>query len=245
MPNPVFAASRLIAGMKDENGVVLIPGFYEGVKLTPQEKEILNQVPDDPEELGGMLGISKPEKIGATYQEALQYPTLNIRGIKAGSTGNEVRTVIPAEVVVEIDMRLVPETPASRQIDLVRKYVIDQGYYLVRDGPTEGERAKYEKLASFNFSLGSTPFRTNYDSPMSTWLSSAVARATGKVPLRMRTTGGSQPIAPFVNTLNVPAISVRIPNPGNNIHAANENIRVGNFLEGIQTCLSVLTQPIK
>ena len=60
----------------------------------------------------------------------------------------------------------------------------------------------------------------------------------------MRTTGGSQPMGPFVNLLGLPAVSLRIPNPDNSIHAPNENLRLGNFWEGIAECLAVLTQPL-
>ncbi len=245
VPNPVFAAARLLASMKDEHGRVLIPGFYEGVILSDQEKKILNQVPDDPEEQGAALGIARPEEVGGTYQEALQYPTLNIRGIQAARVGKEARTIIPSEVTIEMDIRLVKETEGNHQVGLVKQFIIDQGFHLVDEAPTVLERSKYEKLASFRYTLGSTPFRTPYDSPLGVWLSSAIVRATGQAPIKLRTTGGSQPIAPFVNTLKVPAISVRIPNPGSNIHASDENIRVGNFLEGIQTCLSILTEPIR
>ena len=59
----------------------------------------------------------------------------------------------------------------------------------------------------------------------------------------MRSTGGSQPIAPFVKVIGIPAVSVRIPNPDNNIHSPNENLRLGNFLEGIETCLAILNEP--
>jgi acetylornithine deacetylase/succinyl-diaminopimelate desuccinylase-like protein len=45
--------------------------------------------------------------------------------------------------------------------------------------------------------------------------------------------------------LGVPAVSIRIPNPDNNIHAADENLRIGNFIEGIQMCLGILTQKLK
>ena len=63
--------------------------------------------------------------------------------------------------------------------------------------------------------------------------------------INMRTTGGSQPIASFINILNISAISIRIPNPDNNIHSPNENLRLGNFMEGIQSCLAILSEPIK
>jgi acetylornithine deacetylase/succinyl-diaminopimelate desuccinylase-like protein len=64
----------------------------------------------------------------------------------------------------------------------------------------------------------------------------------GENYIKTRLTGGSQPMAPFINILGIPAVSVRIPNPDNSIHAPNENIRVGNYLEGIQTCLGILSQ---
>ena len=245
VPNPVFTAARLLASMKDEQGRVLIPGFYDGIALTEEEKKILNQVPDDPEAQGATLGIAKPEAVGATYQEALQYPTLNIRGMQAAKVGKEARTIIPSEVVIDMDLRLVLETEGKHQVNLVKQFIVGQGFHLVDGEPSIAERDSYEKLASFHSTLGSVPFRTSYDSPLGVWLSSAVLRATGQAPIKLRTTGGSQPIAPFVNTLKVPAISVRIPNPGSNIHASDENIRVGNFLEGIQTCLGILTEPIK
>jgi len=60
--------------------------------------------------------------------------------------------------------------------------------------------------------------------------------------IRMQSTGGSQPIAPFISVLGIPAISVRIPNPDNNIHAPDENLRLGNFHEGLKMCLGILTQ---
>ncbi len=245
IPNPVFGAARLLADMKDESGWVLIPGFYDGVDLSDEEKKILNLVPDDPTELGAGLGFARPEAVGATYQESLQYPSLNIRGMKAAETGAQSRTIIPAEVTIEMDMRLVPETPALRQVNLVKAFIEKQGYHLVDRQPTAAERTTYNKLASFSFEEGSLPFRTSYKSPMAGWLSSAVVRATGVDPIKMRTTGGSQPISPFITTLGVPAIAVRIPDPGSNIHASDENIRLGNFREGIATCLSILTQPIR
>ena len=241
-PNPVFAASRLIAAMKDEEGRVLIPGFYDGVELTDADKEEMNRVPESREEIRAMVGIAENEALGDTYQEAMQYPSLNVRGLRAGWTGKEVRTLIPEDVTVEIDMRLVPETPGERQVALLRQFVADQGYHFVDSVPTAEERGEFPKLVAFSSSLGSVPFRTDLNSPIDRWLSTAVRRGLGREPVRMRTTGGSQPMGPFVNLLGLPAVSLRIPNPDNSIHAPNENIRLGNFREGIRECLAVLTQ---
>lgn len=242
-PNPVFALSRLLASMKDENGRVLIPGFYDGVNLSVKQKELLNQLPDDRAELLESLGIYQPEMVGETYQEALQYPSFNVRGLQAADVGEEVRTVIPAKAVAEIDMRLVPETPAERQIQLVKKHIEAQGFQLLDSLPTDAQRKQFPKLARLESRIGSKPFKTALDSPIGVWLGSAMDRTLGEgAYVRIQTTGGSQPIEPFISTLGIPAVSVRIPNPDSNIHAANENLRLGNFHEGLRMCLGILTQ---
>lgn len=243
-PNPVFEAARLISSFKDENGIVKIPGFYDGVELTEREKKLLALIPENQDSLKLRLGISEPEQIALTYQEALQYPSLNIRGLKAGWTGKEVRTIIPEETIIEIDMRLVPETPAERQVELLREHITKQGFHLVDAAPTRDERAAYKKLASMSYRIGSKPFRTDMTAPIGAFLNNAMHKVFGENVVNMRTTGGSQPMAPFIQTLKIPAVSIRIPNPDNNIHGPDENLRLGNYREGIISCLAILTEPL-
>ncbi len=242
-PNPVFALSRLLGSMKNEQGKVLIPGFYEGVEISEERKELINAVPENREELLKTLGIAQPEQIGNTYQESLQYPSLNVRGLQAAWVGNEVRTIIPSEALAEIDMRLVPETPAERQITLVTEFIERQGYYVLNRPPNEEERRTYNSIIKIESRVGSRPFRTDLDSPLGNWLGGAMQHVFGDGNfIKMQSTGRSQPIAPFISTLGIPAISVRIPNPDNSIHAPNENLRLGNFYEGLQMCLGILTR---
>ncbi len=242
-PNPVFALSRLLASMKDENGRVLISGFYDGVSLSKQQKELINQSSEDRAGLLEALGIAQPEMVGDTYQEALQYPSLNVRGLQAADVGDEVRTVIPAKALAEIDMRLVPETPAERQIQLVKKHIEAQGFTILDSLPTDAQRKQFPKLVQLESRIGSKPFKTPLDSPIGVWLGHAMDRALGEgTYVRLQATGGSQPIEPFISTLGIPAVSVRIPNPDSNIHAPNENLRLGNFHEGLKMCLGILTQ---
>ena len=79
---------------------------------------------------------------------------------------------------------------------------------------------------------------------MGHWLVAALERAFGDKPVRKRMSGGSIPISPFVATLGIPAVGLPIVNSDNNQHSPNENLRVGNYLEGIQSFLAVLTEPI-
>lgn len=115
--------AKLLASMKDDDGRVTIPGYYDGVTLTEEEKKALLQVPDDEAEIKKFLGIAQQDKIGDNFQESLQYPTLNIRGLDVLFVGNESSTLFPATAVVEFDIRLVPSSNAERLIGLVCKNV--------------------------------------------------------------------------------------------------------------------------
>ena len=95
-PNPAVRLSQLIASMKDADGRVTIPGFYDGIHLDEATKEILAQVPDDEMVIQRSIGIAAPDKVGANYQEAIQYPSLNVRGMRSGWVGIRSRTIVPA-----------------------------------------------------------------------------------------------------------------------------------------------------
>lgn len=83
------------------------------------------------------------------------------------------------------------------------------------------------------------------DTSIGSFLNNALSRVFGNQIVNMRTAGGSQPMAPFIKTLDVPAVSIRIPNPDNNIHAPDENLRLGNYREVILSCLAILTEPLQ
>ncbi|MCU0356930.1 MAG: M20/M25/M40 family metallo-hydrolase [Cyclobacteriaceae bacterium] len=243
-PNPAMRLAQLLASMKDDDGRVTLPGFYDGVVLTDEEKRILRQVPDDENEIKRFLGIAERDKIGDNFQESLQYPTLNIRGMDALYIGSEARTLIPDKAVAEIDIRLVPSSDANRLIGLVRQHVESKGYYIIDRTPTEEERLKYPRIASFQSSISYGPFQTPFDSEVGQWLSRSMAKTFGKEPIKIRMMGGSIPISPFVTTLNIPAVSVPTVNPDNNQHAENENIRVGNYVDAVKTFLGILVEKL-
>jgi acetylornithine deacetylase/succinyl-diaminopimelate desuccinylase-like protein len=244
VPNPVFALSRLIAGMKDEDGRVLIPGFYDAVQLDSLTKNLLSAVPDNKEALLSGIGIAKPEKVGDSFQESLQYPSLNIKGISAAKIGKLATTIIPDEAIAEFDIRLVPETPAEKMITLFTHYVKNAGFHLVEEEPSPEERKKYAKLAFLSFRIGSKAYRTDMNSTLGKWVEQSMQKVFGNSYVKVRSTGGSQPISPFITTLGIPALAVNIPNPDNNIHAADENLTFHNFMEGIRICYAILNEKV-
>jgi acetylornithine deacetylase/succinyl-diaminopimelate desuccinylase-like protein len=245
-PNPAQRLATLLASMKDDNGRVLIPGFYDGLALDDATRKLLAQVPDDGSTLQKRLGIAAPERVGANYQESLQYPSLNVRGLAASDVGAKVRTVVPESAVAEIDIRTVPETPPERLQTLLERYVQVRGYHLVKGSPTDEERATYPKLAALTFADASaqgTAMRTDVQSPLGQWLTSALLKTFGKDPIRIRMMGATVPTRALVEPLQAPFVILPLVNSDNSQHAANENLRIGNYVDGVKTLIGILTQP--
>ena len=228
-PNPVFRLANLLSSMKDDSGRVRIEGYYDGIELDAETRAVLAAVPDDPEQIHRVLQINAPERVGANYQEALQYPSFNARGIAAAYVGARARTVVPDHATVAIDIRLVPESDPHRLFAAIRRHIEGQGYHIVDREPTPEERLAHPKLL-FLYEGGVTlPFRTDLDAPVGQWMSEVIRREFDREPVRVRIMGGTVPIAGFINALDVPALVVPMVNADNNQHSPNENLRVGNL----------------
>lgn len=243
-PNPVFALSHLLAGMKDEQGRVVIDGFYDGVELTPEVKALLAQVPDREADFVKELMIAEPDAVGVNYQESLQYPSLNVRHIETSWKGPGLKTIIPEWATAHLDIRLVAETDGARQIELIRRHLEKQGYYVIDRDPTDEERLKYRNIVRFRQNSGMNAYRTDLDAPFARQLIGTLETTFGQRPVTIRTMGGTVPILPMIKALDIPAVIVPMVNMDNNQHNPNENLRVGNLTMGIKICLSLLGMSI-
>ena len=244
-PNPVFRMSNILSSMKDENGIVKIKGYYDGITISDQVKKYLDNVPDDEESMLNKMQFKKPESVGNSYQEAIQFPSLNVRGIRAGWVEDEVRTIVPSECIAEIDVRLVIESDGYRLHELIKKHIEGLGYVVLDHEPSKEERMKYDKIVKFNSIVSYPAFRTDIDSDLGNWLSETLTRTFGVEPVLRRTSGGSVPISPFVNVLNIPAVGVPTVNKDNNQHSPNENIKLINYIKGIESFVGILSSEFK
>jgi len=244
VPNPAVRLSKLISSMKDDYGRVTIPGFYDGITLSDEVKNILKAVPDDENNIKTKMGIAAADKVAPNYQEALQYPSLNVRGMLSGWVGEATRTIVPSSATAELDIRLVLESDPQRLIQLVKNHIISEGYLVLDRKPTTQERLKHDRICQFSASTSYLAFRTDFDSSIGVWLDRALTKAFGKTPIKQRTSGGSIPISPFVNELGIPAVTAPTVNRDNNQHSPNENVRLGNYFDGIKTVYSILTEPL-
>ena len=191
------------------------------------------------------MGFAEQEKVAPNFQEALQYPTLNVRGMQSGWVKEEARTIIPSMALAEIDIRTVVENNPEVLISSLKKHIESLGFTVLDRKPTQKEKLSIPNLVTFVYKTSYQAFRRDLDSPTGLWLRKAMKIATQTDPILIRTMGGSIPISPFVNTLGVPAVTVPTVNPDNNQHSPNENLRLGNFIDGIGIITTVLTTNIE
>ena len=237
-PNPGFRLAQLLATFKDENGKVLIDGYYDGIIIDKNTAAVLKSVPDNEAQIQQNLAIKSPETVGGYYQEALQYPSLNIRGLSSGWTGKKARTIVPESATAAIDIRLVPESDGTLLKELIKAHIQQQGFYITNTTPTREERLQYDKIVTFESGSVTNPFRTDLDVPFATWLEDTL---DDENLVKIRIMGGTVPIAAFINELDIPAIIIPMVNPDNNQHSPNENLKIKNMKYGIQTFYTILS----
>jgi acetylornithine deacetylase/succinyl-diaminopimelate desuccinylase-like protein len=241
-PNPAWDLTRLLASMKGADGRVLVSGFYDDVPpLTPEERNILAAVPDARDELMRFFGIGRTEQVGNNLQEALQFPSLNIRGLHSGDINEQARTIIPDRATAEIDVRLVKETDPERMLQRILTHIRAQGFHvLINAEPDDEMRARYPRIVRISRIESTKAYRTEMTLPESRALIRTLERAWGDLPVRQRTMGGTVPIDFFIQALGMPAIGVPVVNFDNNQHSNNENLRLQNLWDAVTTFAAIL-----
>jgi len=247
-PNPAQRLATLLSSMKDEDGRVTVPHYYDGVKLTERERSMLRDVPDDEDAILKRLGIAKSEKVGANLQEAVQYPSLNIRGMQSAAIGEKAANIIPATATAELDLRTTPGANAAYLVDAIEKHIRAQGYHLVKGEPTDEERASYPKIASLALRRGSNAAFSEMEAPAGAWVQAALADTFGSngqpaKTVRIRLMGGSVPTDKLVEALDMPFVIMPLVNSDNNQHSYDENLRLGHYLDGIRAFTGLLQRP--
>jgi acetylornithine deacetylase/succinyl-diaminopimelate desuccinylase-like protein len=234
-PNPAVELAHLIAGLRDDEGRILIPGFYDDVRpLTAQEKKAIAALPDVETGLRKELGLGRTEGGEARLQERVMLPALNVRGLRAGDVGEAAANAIPTEARASIDFRLVPEQTPEKIKKTVEEDLRRQGWYVVAEPPDTATRLAHPRVIRAEWSLDYPPSRTDMELPISRAVVAAVSEAAGEPVIQVPILGGSVPMSLFTDTLHVPMIGVPMVNHDNNQHGINENIRLQNLWDGIE-----------
>jgi acetylornithine deacetylase/succinyl-diaminopimelate desuccinylase-like protein len=242
-PNPAVELAHLLAGMRDDEGRILIDGFAERVRpLSPLEREAVAGVPDAEEALGDRLALGRTERVRPRLAESITIPALNVRGLRSGAVGADATNAVPVETQASIDFRLVPDLSPADVVTLVEAHLRRLGYHVVHDTPDAGTRRKHPRLVRLEWGAGYPGHRTPMDLPVSRAVVRLVEDAAGAPIVRVPNSGGSLPLYLFDQVLGVPLITVPMVNHDNNQHAANENLRVQNLWDGIELYAAVMAR---
>ena len=224
--NPLTVAARLIASLHDEQGHVLIPGFYDAVEpLQSWEREASKALEEvsggdtsikelaGVTELFGEAGFSTLERLGAR-------PTAEVNGFGGGYQGEGTKTVLPKEAFVKLTFRLVanqdPKTILQQAEDYLRKQLPPGVSLEVHQGHS-GEACFVDPQSADGKAA-----------------QEALRETFGTTPLLLRD-GGSIPIvANFKRTLGIDSLLLGLANPDCAVHSPNENMLLKNFLGGIR-----------
>jgi acetylornithine deacetylase/succinyl-diaminopimelate desuccinylase-like protein len=239
-PNPAMELSRLLASMKDENGRVLVDGFYDdAAPLSTIERKALADMPDNDSELEHELGIAKPEGGGKKLVELINEPSLNVRGLRSAYVGEHAQNVVPEKAEASIDARMVKGEDPRKKFEQIATFVRKQGFYVIDHEPTMEERRDHARIAKIVDEGGYRASRTAMDLPVSKALVQVVQDATGGNAVIAPTLGGSVPMYIFED-LGLPWIGVPIVNYDNHQHSSDENLRLGQFWRGIEEYGAIL-----
>lgn len=225
--NPINTLCEMIAGMKDENNHITIPGFYDQVvELTAIDREEYRRIPFDQKTYNAHLDIAETrgEAGFSTLEQASARPTLDVNGIWGGYTGEGSKTVLPSKAFAKISMRLVP----------------NQDYETI----TRLFQEHFERMAPNSVKVkvrphhGGNPFLTDTNSLAYQAAVEAMSQSFGKKPIATRE-GGSIPIlAEFKEVLKCPIVLMGFGLDTDAIHSPNEHYGVFNYMKGIETiCL--------
>lgn len=242
-PNPATFLTRLLASMKDESGRVTIAGWYDDVEpLGEPERRAIAEAPQYDDELRSQLGLARTEGAGKSLLELINLPALNINGMSSGDVGALARNIIPTTATAVLDLRLVKGNDYRRQFERLSAHIRKQGFYLVDREPTESERLQHPLIAKVVHRAGGyNAERTQMDLPISLTVIEAVQSTSADRIVKLPTSGGSLPLSIITEHLSTVTITVPIANYDNNQHAENENIRLQNLWDGIETFAALMT----
>ena len=219
--NPAMALCQLLARLRDRNGRVTIPGFYDDVRpLSAHERKQFARLPFSVREYQKLLGVPRlfGEKGYSPFEQRSARPTLEINGLTSGYQGEGSKTIVPAWARAKITTRLVPDQSPAKLVKRVRQHLQKLCPPTVRMEIEAGH--------------GAEPYLVSPASAQAQAALRALQLAFGREPILMRE-GGSIPIVnDFKKILGADTLLLGLALPDDNAHSPNEKFNLDCFARG-------------
>ncbi|MBW8295977.1 MAG: M20/M25/M40 family metallo-hydrolase [Sphingopyxis sp.] len=239
-PNPALRLAALLGSLKDAEGRILIPDFYDDAVLaTAAELAEITKAPSM-DATRQSLGIARTQGGGKLHGELVLLPGIEITGLSAGTTDTKAANVIPTEAEVRLDMRLVKGDRIDRQLARLVRFVEGQGYRVLDRAPTEEERLSHPLVAKIVSGFGYEAQRTALDEPMVMRVKHLLESVSPDRLVVVPSTGGSLPLSLFASELGAPMVTIPVVNADNNLHGENENVDPAFLAEGITNIRAIM-----
>ncbi|WP_047982532.1 dipeptidase [Ornithinibacillus contaminans] len=221
--NPIMALSHILASMKNEDEVVSVNGFYNGVEdLTEEERRLIAQVPS--EDFMKATGITETvsEKGYTPKEHTMARPTFEINGIYGGYQGEGTKTIIPTSATAKITCRLVP----GQDPEKIQQLLIDHINKVAPKGVTV--TVKKEKLSA-------KAYKVEPNHPLIQKAADSYTKAFGKETVYVRM-GGSIPVVEWIEDIyNIPIVLLGFGTPDDRLHSPNESFPLDSYDKGMET----------
>jgi acetylornithine deacetylase/succinyl-diaminopimelate desuccinylase-like protein len=229
--NPIQALAEILAALKDRDGRILIPGFYDDVvTIPPAEKAQFEALPFNEDQIKQEIGVRElfGEKGFSPLERRWARPTLEINGISGGFAGEGVKTIIPAKAMAKITMRLVPNQNPEKILQAFTEYVRNLTPATV--------------TLTITAEMGNKSYLTPLDHPVLAFVSQALKKAFQRDPVFVRTGGTIGVVSSFAEMLRIPIVFVGLSQPNDNAHAPNEHLNEEAFYTGIEVAAYLLNE---
>lgn len=226
--NPAVSLVKAVGQLWDEDGHIAIPHFYDRVKSFKKEELEPFSWDVDPKKRtqSFKVGAFSREK-GCTLLESNWIrPSLEINGINSGYTGEGFKTIIPAEAMVKLSCRLVPNQDPNELLQLISAFL--------KEKIPKGIEVKLE------LGHGSRGFITSPHSLFSK-ITTRAFEDVFQTPCKKILCGATIPIVPALAELSggeLVMTGVGLPEDG--MHAPNESFSLKRFEKGFLSIVRIL-----
>lgn len=222
--NPANQLCEIISELKNGNGKIKIPGFYDDVEpLTDEQREAIHELPFDEEEFKKSLHLKEVdgEEGYSTHERATSRPTLDVNGLWSGYQGEGAKTVLPAKAGAKVSMRLVPNQDPNKIAKLFKQYVESLTPETVNVHVKEhhGGHPIVIDMDFYGLKAAAKAFEDVYEKEV------LFSREGGSIPI----------VADFKKVLGVNSILMGFGLTKDALHSPNESFSLKDFHRGIKT----------